>query len=61
MTLQKLIQDKPALQRVVLIGTDGRIKHIYDNPDYIPGPFLDMLVYGHILHKDGDLDVKVNL
>lgn len=61
MTLQKLIQDSPAFKRVVLIGKDDRIKRIYENPDHIPYHFLNMRAYEHILRKDGDLDVKVNL
>lgn len=61
MTLQKLIQDTPAFKRVVLIGKDDRIKRIYENPDHIPYDFLNMRVYGYILRKDRDLDVKLNL
>lgn len=61
MTLQKLLQNSPAFKRVVLIGKDDRIKHIYENPDQISYHFLNMRAYEHILRKDGDLDVKVNL
>lgn len=61
MTLQKLIQDTPAFKRVVLIGKDERIKHIYENTGDIPYHFLNMRVYEHILRKDGDLDVKLNI
>lgn len=61
MILRQLIKDSHPFKRVVLIGKDKRIKYIYENTDHIPYHFLNMCAYEHILRKDGDLDVKVNL